>query len=99
MYKGITKEAPSLLFFFTLNPLNMRRKRSQIQHWEMHEHNPVTHVKAKVQLKQDVACKYFHGNCLKGPKSYAIIGSFYSSTYFLTALMHSFAVLRSCKLD
>ena len=44
-----------------------------------------THVKAKVQLKQDVACKYFHGNCLKGPKSYAIIGSFYSSTYFLTA--------------
>ena len=85
MYKGITKEAPSLLFFFTLNPLNMRRKRSQIQHWEMHEHNPVTHVKAKVQLKQDVACKYFHGNCLKGPKSYAIIGSFLSSTYFLTA--------------
>ena len=64
----------------------MRRKRSQIQHWEMHEHNPVTHVKAKVQLKQDVACKYFHGNCLKGPKSYAIIGSFLSSTYFLTVL-------------
>ena len=52
-----------------------------------------------VQLKQDVACKYFHGNCLKGPKSYAIIGSFLSSTYFLTARMHSFAVLRSCKLD
>ena len=68
MYKGITKEAPSLLFFFTLNPLNMRRKRSQIQHWEMHEHNPVTHVKAKVQLKQDVACKYFHGNCFKRAK-------------------------------